>query len=229
MRRKRCVCGFMADVDEWNAKGVVMFCPECGAFDLSRDDLYEMGLQNRMMRAFLDRCRKQWKADAENPEIDDEAYRSACEMAVEMVDEMFRGLEDADREWRDERKEEVEYLWRAGIIPRNAQERPATARRFETDTRTRPRNQTRLQAVHGRKKGDDKMRGMGYETPEWAENSLARIARALERIADAEEERIRMARKAEEHLDRLDVMREDAEREGLRWGASRSSTATRRT
>ena len=56
-------------------------------------------------------------------------------MAVEMVDEMFRGLEDADREWRDEKREEVEYLWRAGIIPRNAQERPATARRFETDTR----------------------------------------------------------------------------------------------
>lgn len=51
-------------------------------------------------------------------------------MAVEMVDEMFRGLEDADREWRDDRKEEVEYLWRAGSIPRNAQERPATARRF---------------------------------------------------------------------------------------------------
>ena len=32
MRKKRCVCGFMADVDQWNAKGVVMFCPECGAF-----------------------------------------------------------------------------------------------------------------------------------------------------------------------------------------------------
>lgn len=130
MRRKRCVCGFMADVDEWNAKGVVMFCPECGAFDLSRDDLYELGLQNRMMRVFLDRWRKQMKADAEDGSIDDEAYRSACEMAVEMVDEMFRGLEDADREWRDERREEVEYLWRAGIIPRNAQERPAAARRF---------------------------------------------------------------------------------------------------
>ena len=128
MRRKRCVCGFMADVDEWNAKGVIMYCPECGAFDLSRDDLYEMGLQNRMMRVFLDRCRKQWKADAEDGSIDDEAYRSACEMAVEMVDEMFRGLEDADREWRDEKREEVEYLWRAGIIPRNAQERPATTR-----------------------------------------------------------------------------------------------------
>ena len=149
MRRKRCVCGFMADVDEWNAKGVVMFCPECGAFDLSRDDLYELGLQNRMMRAFLDRWRKQWRADAEDRSIDDEAYRSACEMAVEMVDEMFRGLEDADREWRDERREEVEYLWRAGNIPRNAQERPATARRFQTGIRTRPRPQTLCRAVHG--------------------------------------------------------------------------------
>ena len=149
MRKKRCVCGFMAGVDEWNAKGVVMYCPECGAFVLSRDDLYEMGLQSRMMRVFLDRCRKQWKADAENPEIDDEAYRSACQMAVETVDEMFRGLEDADREWRDERREEVEYLWRAGSIPRNAQERPATARRFQTGARTRPRPQTLCRAVHG--------------------------------------------------------------------------------
>ena len=35
------------------------------------------------------------------------------------------------------------------------------------------------------------MRGMGYETPERAEDSLARIARALERIAAAEEERNR--------------------------------------
>ena len=112
MRKKRCVCGFMADVDEWNAKGVVMYCPECGAFDLSRDDLYEMGLQTRMMRVFLDRWRKRMKADAENPEIDDEAYRSACEMAVETVDEMFRGLEDADREWRDERAEEIDlFQW----------------------------------------------------------------------------------------------------------------------
>jgi hypothetical protein len=48
-----------------------------------------------------------------------------------------------------------------------------------------------LQAVHGRQKGEDDMRGMGYETPERVEDSLARIARALERIAAAEEERNR--------------------------------------
>ena len=72
------------------------------------------------------------------------------------------------------------------------------------------------------------MRGMGMETPERAEDSLARIARALERIADAEEERNRMAMKAQERLGRLDVLREDAEREGLRWDASSSSTATPR-
>ena len=187
MRRKRCVCGFMADVDQWNAKGVVMYCPECGAFDLSRDDLYEMGLQTRMMRVFLDRWRKQMKADAENPEIDDEAYRSACEMAVEMADEMFRGLEDADREWRDER-------------------------RSNTFGKQFPERKELVQ-----------MRGMGYETPEGRESViLTRIAKALERIADAEEERNRMARKAQERLDRLDVLREDAEREGLRWRSSTS-------
>ena len=65
------------------------------------------------------------------------------------------------------------------------------------------------------------MRGMGYEVPEGRESViLKRIAKALERIADAEEERIRMAREAQDRLDRLDVLREDAEREGLRWGAS---------
>ena len=112
-KRKRCVCGFMADVNEWNSKGVAMYCPECGGYELARDDLYEMGLQTRMMRVFFDRWRRQMKADAEDERIDDEAYRCACEMAVEMVDEMFRGLEDADREWRDENIEEVDYLWRS--------------------------------------------------------------------------------------------------------------------
>ena len=66
------------------------------------------------------------------------------------------------------------------------------------------------------------MRGMGMETPERAEDSLARIARALERIADAEEERNR--RKGR----RIDVKAVLAEEEGERWGASRSSTATPR-
>jgi hypothetical protein len=56
---------------------------------------------------------------------------------------------------------------------------------------------------------------MGYETPERAEDSLARIARALERIADAEEERNR--RKGR----RIDVKAVLAEEEGERWGASR--------
>ena len=54
------------------------------------------------------------------------------------------------------------------------------------------------------------------ETPERRADALERIARALERIADAEEERNRMAREAEKNLDRLNVMWEDAEREGLR-------------
>ena len=40
VKRKRCVCGFMADVDEWNSKGVAMYCPECGGYELTRDDLY---------------------------------------------------------------------------------------------------------------------------------------------------------------------------------------------
>ena len=62
------------------------------------------------------------------------------------------------------------------------------------------------------------MRGMGYETPERAEDSLARIARALERIADEMER--------ERTLDRLRAM--DVEEGGKRWGASRSSTATPR-
>lgn len=70
------------------------------------------------------------------------------------------------------------------------------------------------------------MRGMGYETPEGRESEiLKRIARALERIADAEEERNRMAMKAQDRLDRLDVLREDAEREGLRWKPSTSPWA----
>ena len=60
------------------------------------------------------------------------------------------------------------------------------------------------------------MRGMGYETPERAEDSLARIARALERIADAEEERNR--RKGR----RIDVKAVLAEEEGERWRRSTS-------
>ena len=66
------------------------------------------------------------------------------------------------------------------------------------------------------------MRGMGMETPERAEDSLARIARALERIAAAEEERNR--RKGR----RIDVKAVLAEEGGERWDASRSSTATLR-
>ena len=66
------------------------------------------------------------------------------------------------------------------------------------------------------------MRGMGYETPERAEDSLARIARALERIAAAEEERNR--RKGR----RIDVKAVLAEEEDERWGARGSSTATPR-
>ena len=60
------------------------------------------------------------------------------------------------------------------------------------------------------------MRGMGYETPEGRESViLTRIAKALERIADAEEERNR--RKGR----RIDVKAVLAEEEGERWGASR--------
>ena len=66
------------------------------------------------------------------------------------------------------------------------------------------------------------MRGMGMETPERAEDSLARIARALERIAAAEEERNR--RKGR----RIDVKAVLAEEEDERWGARGSSTATPR-
>lgn len=111
MRKKRCVCGFMADVDEWNAKGVVMYCPECGGYDLKRDELYEMAMKHRMTLAYVDRYRKMWAKDAESEDIDDEAYKAACQMAVEMADELFRGIHDAEEAWRDEKKEEVDYLW----------------------------------------------------------------------------------------------------------------------
>ena len=110
MKRKRCICGFMADVDEWNSKGIVVYCPECGAFDLKRDELYEMGLKSRMILAYLDRWKKQCRADAGNEDIDDEPYRSACGMAAEMADEMLRGMRDMEQEWRDEKQEEVDYL-----------------------------------------------------------------------------------------------------------------------
>lgn len=68
------------------------------------------------------------------------------------------------------------------------------------------------------------MRGMGMETPERAEDSLARIARALERIAAAEEER---NRRKGRRIDVKAVLVEEEE-EDERWGASRSSTATPR-
>jgi len=32
-KKKRCICGWLAQVDMWNSKGVSMFCPECGVFD----------------------------------------------------------------------------------------------------------------------------------------------------------------------------------------------------
>ena len=63
------------------------------------------------------------------------------------------------------------------------------------------------------------MRGMGMETPERAEDSLARIARALERIAAAEEERNR--RKGR----RIDVKAVLAEEEGERWSPCTSPWA----
>ena len=113
MRMKRCICGFMATVDEWNGKGIVMYCPECGGYDLKRDELYEMAMKHRMTLAYVDRHRRMWAKDSESEDIDDEAYKAACEMAVEMVDELFRGIHDAEEAWRDERREEVDYLWRA--------------------------------------------------------------------------------------------------------------------
>ena len=78
------------------------------------------------------------------------------------------------------------------------------------------------------RKENDTMRGMGMETPERAEDSLARIAKALERIADAEEERNRMARGTIDRHRRIEALCEDMREEDERWGASRSSTATPR-
>ena len=64
------------------------------------------------------------------------------------------------------------------------------------------------------------MRGMGYETPERAEDSLARIARALERIAGC------MERSEEDGAKVKAMLEAEFGGEGERWGASRSSTAT---
>ena len=63
------------------------------------------------------------------------------------------------------------------------------------------------------------------ETPERAEDSLARIARALERIADAEEER---NRRKGRRVDVKAMLEAEFGGEDERWGASRSSTATPR-
>lgn len=57
------------------------------------------------------------------------------------------------------------------------------------------------------------MRGMGMETPERAEDSLARIARALERIADADEERNRLARETVDRHRRIETLCEDMREE----------------
>ena len=110
VKRKRCICGQMAEVDEWNSKGVSMFCPECGGYTLDRDDLYEMALLHRMTLAFIERYRKSWVADAKNEDIGDEAYRAACEMCANMVDEMWECRLRTEEEWRDEKVEEVDYL-----------------------------------------------------------------------------------------------------------------------
>lgn len=110
MKRKRCMCGFMAEVDSWNSKGIVMYCPECGGYEISRDRLYDMAVLHRMTLAFIERYRKGWLRDSEDPDLTDEEYKSACQMAAEMVDEMWKEHRRAEEEWRDERIEEIDYF-----------------------------------------------------------------------------------------------------------------------
>ena len=110
MKTKRCICGCRAQVDEWNSKGISLFCPECGVFGGSRDDLYETALAHRMTLAFIGKYCKSWKKDAKDEDVGDESYRSACEMAAEMVDEMWKEYDRVLEAWGDEKTEEVDYL-----------------------------------------------------------------------------------------------------------------------
>lgn len=110
MRRIRCICGRMAEVYDWNSKGVCIQCPECGGWDATRDELYHMGIVDRMTLAFIEGYRKAWEADARNEEIADEAYKDACRMAANMVEDMWESRKRALEEWADPDREEVEYL-----------------------------------------------------------------------------------------------------------------------
>lgn len=102
-----CFCGGMAEVDEWNAKGIRAVCQNCGYIELDRDTLYRYGMYYHSAMWELEQFRNFCERDSKDEDLDD-SYREACQMVVNEMEEIFK-------RFSERKKEEFEELRIQGV------------------------------------------------------------------------------------------------------------------
>lgn len=98
MRQERCECGRMAEVDMWNAKGILLRCAECGLVEMDRDRAYREALMARSAWLLFQKERDGFYRDSEDPELDDE-YREICRQIADDMNETIAGARQMSIDW----------------------------------------------------------------------------------------------------------------------------------
>lgn len=97
MKTVTCLCGCEAEALEWNAKGIMVRCPNCGFFDMKRDDLYIFGMYyNLIVRRMCDLYHTYENMAKDNNLEDD--YRAMCSEVAFCLDELTDDILKRQRE-----------------------------------------------------------------------------------------------------------------------------------
>jgi len=97
MKTVTCLCGHEAEVLEWNSKGIMVRCPNCGTFDRERDDLYKFGMYYGLVYRRLCDLYQSYESMAKDNDLED-GYREMCGEVAFRLDELTKDLLERHKE-----------------------------------------------------------------------------------------------------------------------------------
>ncbi len=88
-----CYCGCMAEVYEWNSKGIMVGCQNCNTYEMDRDTLYRRGMWFTGLARDIGKSRDFYLSCIEDPNTDP-GYKAVCEEVVPILNDMMEKVND---------------------------------------------------------------------------------------------------------------------------------------